>query len=57
MLAAKVIALVSREGIWLSSHEDGFDYDKLAFYNWDQLTKAEVIGQLRVLFAQFSTRR
>ena len=57
MLAAKVIALVSREGIWLSSHEDGFDYDKLAFYNWEQLTKAEVIGQLRVLFAQSSTRR
>ena len=57
MLAAKVIALVSREGVWISSHEDGFDYDKLAFYNWEQLTKAEVIGQLSVLFAQSSTRR
>ena len=52
LLLCKIICLVAREGVWLSSFDDDFTFDKLRYFDWDKLKEPETLAQLRTLFSK-----
>ena len=39
------------EGVWYVTADDGFRFDKLRHFTWEQLQKPEAIAELRQAFS------
>ena len=50
-LQSRAIGLIAMEGIWYATAADGFRFDKLRHFTWEQLQKPETIAELRQTFS------
>jgi len=50
LLQSDAVALVAREGVWISKRADRFDFEKIGFFSWDKIKDPEVLADLRQVF-------
>lgn len=50
ILSSRIATLVSREGIWIFTKEEQFDFDKRKEYTWAQLENINTIVELNKLY-------
>ena len=50
-LQSKAVGLIAMEGVWYVTADDGFRFDKLRHFTWEQLQKPEAIAELRQAFS------
>ena len=51
LLRAKVIGLVSKEGIWYVTADDNYDFDCIKHYSWDELESDVTLKAVKSVFA------
>jgi len=49
-LQSKILGLVALEGVWISMLAEGFTFDKLHKFTWEELARPEQMSKLRKLF-------
>jgi len=50
LLQSSAVALIAREGVWVSRREDKFDFEKINYYSWTKIKEPEVMAGLRQIF-------
>lgn len=50
LLQSDAVALVAREGLWVSKREDRFDLEKVDFISWSNMQDAQALLALREVF-------
>ena len=50
ILSSRIATLVSKEGIWIYTREDKFDFDKGEEFSWAELEDPDVLARLGSLY-------
>ena len=52
LLQSRALGLVSKEGIWYTTKEEGFDFQKLRHFTWEELTDDNNFAQVKSTFVK-----